>query len=176
MIVRELIMEEREQKVWYVLRVKTGTEKKVGKLLSELGIEVCVPTQKEIHQWSDRKKRVEVAIFRSYVFICIYGKDKHKLYISKNILGYLKMCGKECILRPEDVISIKKLEAFEEQVFITYEKLEMGQEVEILSGLFLGYRGFVKDAGEKKKVRIEIASLNCFAILTIVKSELRIVT
>lgn len=152
-----------EGKEWYVLRVKGGSEKKVGKILTHAGFEVCVPTQKEIHQWSDRKKGVEVAIFSRYVFICLSDKERGKIFIDKNIFGYLRICEKACILRANEIALIKKLDLVEEKVVISGEKVEKGAEIEILSGVLLGFCGLVKESGSAKKIRIEIESLNCFA-------------
>ena len=44
---------------WVAALVQMCTEKKVGDRLTKLGIENYVPTQTEIHQWSDRKKKIE---------------------------------------------------------------------------------------------------------------------
>ena len=45
---------------WYALYVKPRSEKKVATRLTNLGFEVCVPTQQVMRQWSDRKKKVEI--------------------------------------------------------------------------------------------------------------------
>lgn len=44
-------------KRWIAVFVQVCTEKKVGEKLCRIGIENYVPTQLEIHQWSDRKKK-----------------------------------------------------------------------------------------------------------------------
>jgi len=54
---------------WYVLYTKPRNEKKVTRLLQEKGVEVYCPMQESIKQWSDRKKKVQEPIFRSYVFV-----------------------------------------------------------------------------------------------------------
>ena len=42
---------------WVAALVQMCTEKKVGERLTKLGVENYVPTQTEIRQWSDRKRR-----------------------------------------------------------------------------------------------------------------------
>lgn len=54
---------------WVAALVQVRSEKAVGKKLQALGIENYVPTQWEIHQWSDRKKKVERVIIPMIVFI-----------------------------------------------------------------------------------------------------------
>ena len=46
---------EAHPKYWVATLVQVRSEKAVGKKLDGLKIENYVPTQKEIHQWSDRK-------------------------------------------------------------------------------------------------------------------------
>lgn len=49
--------------------VQMCTEKKVGERLSKLGIENYVLTQMEMHQWSDRKKKIERVVMPMVVFV-----------------------------------------------------------------------------------------------------------
>ena len=65
---------------WYVLRVKIGCEKKIGLNLHNLGFEVLYPLKRELRDWSDRKKWVEVAIFVGYIFVKISKTEKNKVH------------------------------------------------------------------------------------------------
>ena len=49
-------------KRWYVAMVRMHHEKKVAERLDKMGIENFVPVQQEIHQWSDRRKKVEAVL------------------------------------------------------------------------------------------------------------------
>ncbi|CAN0601278.1 unnamed protein product, partial [Ectocarpus sp. 12 AP-2014] len=62
-------------KNWYVLYVKPKNEKKVAERLLSHQIEVYCPMIKEVKQWSDRKKTIEVPLFKSYVFVQIAESD-----------------------------------------------------------------------------------------------------
>ena len=64
-------------KRWIGVLVQINTEKKVAQRLQKLGYECYVPTQFEIHQWSDRKKRIERVVIPMVVFILI-GKSQEK--------------------------------------------------------------------------------------------------
>ncbi len=46
-------------KRWLVAYVRMRHEKKTSERLTQMGIENFLPVQEEIHQWSDRRKRVE---------------------------------------------------------------------------------------------------------------------
>ncbi|MGH2644138.1 MAG: transcription termination/antitermination NusG family protein, partial [Chitinophagaceae bacterium] len=51
---------------WYALYTKSRNEKKVAERLVQKDIEIFFPLQEEVHQWSDRRKKVKVPVFRSY--------------------------------------------------------------------------------------------------------------
>jgi transcription antitermination factor NusG len=63
---------------WYVFYTKSRHEKKVRDYLLHKGFDVFLPMTKEIRQWSDRKKKVEAPLFRSYIFVSVepYRFDK----------------------------------------------------------------------------------------------------
>ena len=54
---------------WYAIYTRSRGEKVVAKLLKESGLEVYLPLQRKLRQWSDRKKWVEVPYINSYVFV-----------------------------------------------------------------------------------------------------------
>ena len=60
---------EAHPKHWVAALVQVRSEKAVGKKLQGLNIENYVPTQWEIHQWSDRKKKVERVVIPLIVFV-----------------------------------------------------------------------------------------------------------
>ena len=68
------------EKYWYAIYVRSRHEKKVHQLLLEIGIESSLPLIKTTRKWSDRKKKVEIPLFRGYVFVKI-DVDKDKLKI-----------------------------------------------------------------------------------------------
>ena len=56
-------------KRWIAALVKMNCEKQVSNKLAKLGYDTYVPTQKEIHQWSDRKKRIDRIVIPMVVFV-----------------------------------------------------------------------------------------------------------
>ena len=56
---------------WYAINVKSRHEKYVHDQLKRKNIESSLPMASVIRQWSDRKKKVEIPLFRGYVFVNI---------------------------------------------------------------------------------------------------------
>ena len=59
------------EKLWYAIYVRSRHEKNVHSALMNKDIESSLPLKAVIRQWSDRKKKVQLPIFRGYVFVKI---------------------------------------------------------------------------------------------------------
>lgn len=57
------------EKKWLVFYTKSRAEKKTLEYLLKFGFNAWLPTHKVLRQWSDRKKKVEVPLFNSYIFV-----------------------------------------------------------------------------------------------------------
>ena len=64
---------------WNVLYTTPRAEKKVYNRLVEMDIETYLPLYKTIRQWSDRKKKVEVPLFNSYIFVRSSEKQRFEI-------------------------------------------------------------------------------------------------
>ena len=56
-------------KRWITVLVQVNCEKRTATRLSKLGYETYIPTQKEVHRWSDRKKKLIRLIIPMVAFI-----------------------------------------------------------------------------------------------------------
>jgi transcription antitermination factor NusG len=54
---------------WYAVQTYARSEKKVATQLRYKGIETFLPTVTEIHCWSDRRKKVKLAMLPGYTFV-----------------------------------------------------------------------------------------------------------
>jgi len=64
---------------WFAAYTRSRNEKKVAGELEEQHIEYYLPLIKTIRQWSDRKKKVEVPLINSYIFVRIIEKEYLKV-------------------------------------------------------------------------------------------------
>ena len=55
------------------MQTKPRHEKRVAAELEEKGVMAFLPMLSEVHQWSDRKRQVELPLFTTYVFVQIGG-------------------------------------------------------------------------------------------------------
>ena len=80
---------EVDNKKWLVLYTKPRNEKKVAERLTKNGFEVYCPLIKTLRQWSDRKKKVEIPMFSSYVFIHIDEKNRQLPLYDQGVMNYV---------------------------------------------------------------------------------------
>ena len=82
-------------KYWYAVYVRSRHEKKVHQLLLEKGVESSLPLIKITRKWSDRKKKVEIPLFRGYVFVRIdVGIDKLNILQTDGVVKFIGILNK----------------------------------------------------------------------------------
>jgi transcriptional antiterminator RfaH len=158
---------------WQVLVVRPRSEKKVGKRLRELGFEACVPTQMQIRQWSDRRKKVEVVLFKNYVFVAADPSRHSEVFQAGNVIKYLSFAGRIATLSEKEAAMIRQLGQLEAPVCITYEGFRIGDEVEILSGSLAGFTGKITAVNGHSRLQLALPGLHCFAQVELHAAELR---
>jgi transcription antitermination factor NusG len=154
---------EAHPKRWIAALVQMCMEKKVGERLTKLGIENYVPTQTEIRQWSDRKKKVERVVIPMVVFVHTDEKTERSLRMHSFIRKILTYPGqKAAAVIPDDQIDRLKfmLKQADSPVELMPENLRVGDRVRIARGALKGLEGeLCKSVPEKSMVAIRIDGL-----------------
>ena len=96
-----------DSKKWFVIYTKPRTEIKVSQRLSVLGIENYTPTRMEIRQWSDRKKKIAVALLPSMVLVNLNEKEVNKVFEVAGVVRYLFENQKRAEVSNEEVFAMK---------------------------------------------------------------------
>ena len=148
---------------WVAALVQMCTEKKVGDRLMKLGIENYVPTQTEIHQWSDRKKKVERVVIPMVVFVRADEATERELRMQSFIRKILTYPGQTAAaVIPDDQIDRLKfmLKQADSPVELMPENLRVGDRVRIARGALKGLEGeLFKSVPEKSMVAIRVDGL-----------------
>lgn len=144
--------------MWYVLYTKPKAEKKVAATLEHINLEVYCPLSTEIHQWSDRKKKVTVPLFRSYVFVRLKPSERNKVFEVPGVIKYLYWLGKPAIVRDVEIQTIKDWLDGNAAEKITVEQLSPGDKIIIRSGAFKNEEAIIREVGPKR-VRLILSKL-----------------
>ena len=131
-------------KYWVAALVQMNTEKKVSSMLTKLGYDNYVPTQTEIHQWSDRKKKIDRIVIPMIVFVLVDKAAENDLRKNSYIHKLISYPGqKEAAVIPDDQIAKLKFmlcNADSDVEFSDYA-YQIGDEVEIVRGPLKGLSG-----------------------------------
>ena len=99
-------------KRWVAALVQMNCEKKVAAKLDKMGIANYVPIQKEEHQWSDRKKRIDRVVIPMVVFVRLTQNDEDEFRRLPFIIRFITYPGAKELATPipdEQIESLKFL-------------------------------------------------------------------
>ncbi|WP_293872243.1 UpxY family transcription antiterminator [Flavobacterium sp.] len=149
--------------LWYALYTKSRQEKKVVARLLQLNIEVYCPMIFQERQWSDRKKKVEVPLLSSYVFVKLESKDREQVFQVSGVVRYLYWLGQPAIIKETEIELMQK---WLKDKVVSFEVvgIQPGSLYEIPSGPFIGQKGIV-DKVDKSQITLVLEQLGVKIIL-----------
>lgn len=166
-------------KRWIAVLVQVNCEKRTVTRLNNVGYETYIPTQQEVHQWSDRKKKVDRLIIPMVVFVHSTVREEEWLRDQSYIHKLLALPGTDedrkgfATTIPDCQIERLKflLENAENEVTIV-NNFKVGDSVRVASGPLKGLEGVVSEADDKSSVLgIQIDGLG-YACVKIAKNYL----
>jgi len=147
------------RKRWYALYTKSRVEKRVAAMLEKNGIEVYLPLQRTMRQWSDRRKIVYEPLFRSYVFVRVGNRDHLIALKIPGVVCYVTIEHKRVPV-PDYQIEAVKTFLGEEELTEPIEYFETGTLVEVAYGTLKGLRGKLINAKNHRKLIVQIDAVN----------------
>lgn len=157
-------------KRWIAALVKIRSEKAVSAKLTQLNIESYVPTQSELHQWSDRKKKVERVVIPMVIFIHTDEMTERRLRTYTYIYKILSYPGQynAAIIPDEQIDQLKyMLRHADSPVEMIDQNLQVGQQVRIARGPLKGLEGelcYVEAEKPMVAIRIECLGYACVSV------------
>lgn len=149
---------------WYVIYTKPRNEKKVAERLEKIGIIVYCPLVTQLKQWSDRKKKVQVPLFNSYLFVNVNEKERESVFQVSGVVRYLFWLGKPAVVRDEEILALQEgLKDIMSSVEIT--TIQPGDLIQIPTGPFQGKEGIVKQIN-KNSLQLVLKELGVLITLT----------
>ena len=145
---------------WYVVYTKPKWEKKVAEQLKNNGITCYCPLITQVRQWSDRKKKVEVPLFNSYVFVQLPEKERNMVFQSVGVVRYLFWLGKPAIVRDEEIETIKKWLDPAQANDVSLLSFQVGDAIQLESGPFSSQKAVVQEVNNTHYVLV-LESLGC---------------
>lgn len=156
---KSAIMNETPDRKWYVAYVRLFHERKTAEKLSAMGIRSFVPVREEIHQWSQRKKKVMRVLIPQMIFIHATPEERLEALTLPAISHYLVLRGEHT----PAVIPDRQMEQFMFMVDYSEDAIEMftsplkpGQSIEVIKGPLAGLKGELIEIEGKSKVVVHL--------------------
>lgn len=150
------------RKHWFVFYTKSRHEKKVYELLDRAGYEVFLPMQKVMRQWSDRKKKVEMPLFNSYIFVKTFEHDLIAVLKTPGVAWTIIYNGRPAILREEEYAMIQRFITsglFIETAPLT-EDFAPGDKAQVMDGPLAGTTGILSGNANQQKLSVVLEGIN----------------
>ena len=149
---------------WYVLYTKSRQEKKVTESLNLLGVNAYCPVVTTMKQWSDRKKKVEEPLIKSYVFVNLEESNRDIVFEVSGVVRYLFWLGKPAVVRD---VEIEALQSNLNGIITSFEIMTVskGSNYSITEGPFQGFEGIVKNINATT-IQLLLVDLGFFITLT----------
>lgn len=143
-------------KNWYVFYTKSRQEKNVRDLLLKNGYEVFLPMQKVMRQWSDRKKKVEVPLFNSYIFVNELAHNIPSVLKIPGIAWNIRFNDAPAVLRPEEFEIIRRFitTGYLLEASGVVEEFKAGDKARIADGPLAGITGVLTSEGKNQRFNI----------------------
>jgi transcriptional antiterminator RfaH len=155
-----------KQVPWLAIYSKPRQEKKLADKLASLGFEAYCPLVETMRQWSDRKKKVAVPLFSSYVFIKMNPERRQDIYWVPGFQGFVFWLGRPAEVKEYEIQAIEQFLGKVNHDSVQIQSFKPGQQVHITGGPLASQSGKVLRAN-KNKVTLLIESLG-----TVIQAEL----
>jgi len=136
-------MNQNQEQNWRVLYVNSRAEKKVAERLTGKGFEVFCPLRTTIRQWSDRKKKVRVPYFASYVFVRYEEKDRLSVVETPGVVGLVYYLHRPAVIREKEMQEVMQFFEDHSTSRIDCTAFEPGDRLQIDRGVLREKEGIV---------------------------------
>ena len=127
---------------WRVLCVRPQHELVVAAAVKAKGFEQYLPTYASQRHWHDRRKTIELPLFKGYVFCRFDTSDRAEILRTVGVNSVLAFNGSLAQVSDEEMCRVKRIVA--SGLPAEAAPLCVGQEVEIICGWLVGIRGRVR--------------------------------
>jgi transcription elongation factor/antiterminator RfaH len=128
---------------WYAIYTKPRHEKKVNDLLVEKKQEVYLPLVTRVRIWKDRKKKVDMPLFSSYLFVRFDYKNRFDILGTSGIVKIVNFSGTPAVVPDWQIDALRKMLEHPETIRLE-NYMRPGGQVEVTDGPFKGMRGTIK--------------------------------
>jgi len=153
------LSEKNENFHWYPVCTQSRAEKKAFQALINKGIETYLPLQRQLKQWSDRKKWVEEPIIKSYLFVFVPKQQLGEVLNTRGIARFIYFSGQVATIPTSQIKDLRLLMASPYELEVTEEELLPGEKIFIKGGPLKGLTGEIISYRSQKQLLLRLESM-----------------
>lgn len=160
---------------WYAVYTRSRAEKTAERLLQQKGIETYLPLKRELRQWSDRKKWVEIPYIASYLFVKVSAKEYYEVLNVPMISRYVFFNGKAAPIPEWQIELMRKAISSEMEVVFSLEHYKKGDKICIESAPLKGVEGEIlaQNNSKKKQLLVRIGDMGMSLLISLDHMKIR---
>ena len=145
---------------WFAIHTLPRHEKGIANQLTVTGVENYLPTVPQLHQWSDRRKKVDVPLLPCYTFVHIQPSPEHRVKVLRvrGVIGFVGAARQGSPIPDRQIENVRAL-LISRVAFDPYPFLKIGQRVRIRGGSLDGVEGILKRRNGIRRLVISVDSL-----------------
>jgi transcription antitermination factor NusG len=145
---------------WYAIHTKPRHEKWIAQQLQEKRVLTFLPLLEQIHQWCDRRRKVEVPLFSCYAFVRIAQTPEERLKVLRTP-GVLGFVGSERQGTPIPDDQVENLQAAISGKIpcALHPYVSVGKRVRIRGGSLDGVEGILVSQGDDQSLVVSVELL-----------------
>ena len=145
---------------WYAIHTMPRHEKWIAQQLQEKRVFTFLPLLQQIHQWSDRRSKVEVPMFSSYAFVRMVQivEERLKVLRTPGVLGFVGSERQGTPIPDEEIENLRT--AIKGKIpCVMHPFVSAGKRVRIRGGSLDGVEGILMRQGGEQSVVISVELL-----------------
>lgn len=171
---RAQIVNKLDSTNWYVLLTTARSEKKVAERLDAMGVECFLPLERTVRMWSDRKKKVEIPLIPSVVFVRTTLAALSNFYSVSGVYSVLKEHGQPGVVREQEIENLRILVGGEQlDRNVQPEHFASGDAVEVIAGPFRGLHATAIEELGHFRLLVEVRQLGMGFAVSVAKNCIR---
>ena len=147
---------------WYAVHTRSNFEHRVSAELTRKGFESYLPVFQELHQWKDRKKVVDVPVFRSYVFARFADDSQSRLAVLR-CDGATRILGSQDSITPvpeTEIEAVRRMLSAAAERCLAHPLLREGAWVRVKRGPLKNLEGLLVRAKNQTRLVVSVTLLS----------------